>query len=301
VVRQADGSVILYAPHISYNSRSATIGGPVSTIRLSSPLDGVIRVQRQHFSGGKVQGPDFALNIQPGQIVSEVLEDEETVALVSGRMKAVVRKQGPLRLEFFDGDRRLTASEPKAMAYVRDADGSVYSRDQLSLAVGEVVYGLGERFTAFVKNGQAVDSWNEDGGTNSEQSYKNVPFYLTNRGYGVLVNHPERVSFEVGSEKVSTVQFSVAGESLDFMVFNGPSLKQVLGRYTRLTGRPGLPPAWSFGLWLTTSFTTDYDEKTAARFIDGMAERSIALRVFHFDCFWMKEYEWCNFEWDEAA
>jgi alpha-D-xyloside xylohydrolase len=72
----------------------------------------------------------------------------------------------------------------------------------------------------------------------------------------------------------------------------------VLERYTALTGRPALPPAWSFGLWLTTSFTTDYDEETVTSFIQGMADRNIPLHVFHFDCFWMKEFHWCNFEWD---
>ena len=73
-------------------------------------------------------------------------------------------------------------------------------REQLSISVGELVYGLGERFSAFVKNGQSVDIWNEDGGTSTEQSYKNIPFYLTNKGYGVFVNHPEKVSFEVATE-----------------------------------------------------------------------------------------------------
>ncbi|MDE1455783.1 glycoside hydrolase family 31 protein, partial [Bacillus paralicheniformis] len=75
--------------------------------------------------------------------------------------------------------------------------------------------------------------------------------------------------------------------------------KDVLKRYASLTGKPALPPAWSFGLWLSTSFTTDYSEETVTRFIDGMTERGIPLSVFHFDCFWMKEFEWCNFEWDE--
>ena len=83
--------------------------------------------------------------------------------------------------------------------------------EQLGLGVGEHVYGLGERFGAFVKNGQSVDIWNEDGGTASEQAYKNVPFYLSDAGYGVFVDHPGRVSFEVGSEAVSRTQFSVAG------------------------------------------------------------------------------------------
>jgi alpha-D-xyloside xylohydrolase len=141
--------------------------------------------------------------------------------------------------------------------------------------------------------------WNADGGTSSEQAYKNIPFYLTNRGYGVLVAHPERVSFEIASEKVTRVQFSVPGERLTYYLIYGPSPKEVLSRYTKLTGRPALPPAWSFGLWLSTSFTTDYSEATVSSLIEGMAEREIPLSVFHFDCFWMKEFHWSNFEWDE--
>lgn len=73
----------------------------------------------------------------------------------------------------------------------------------------------------------------------------------------------------------------------------------MLKRYTDLVGKPALPPAWSFGLWLSTSFTTDYDEDTVNSFVDGMAERDIPLDVFHFDCFWMKEYHWSNFKWDD--
>jgi alpha-D-xyloside xylohydrolase len=177
--------------------------------------------------------------------------------------------------------------------------GRTYLREQLSLGVGELVYGLGERFTAVVRNGQGVDMWNEDPGTASDLAYKNVPFYLTNRGYGVLVNHPGRVSFELATERVNAAQFSVEGEELDYYLFYGPSVKEVLEKYTALVGRPRLPPAWSFGLWLTTSFTTDYDEKTVSSYIDGMAERDLPLSVFHFDCFWMREHQWCNFEWDE--
>jgi alpha-D-xyloside xylohydrolase len=173
--------------------------------------------------------------------------------------------------------------------------------ESLELGVGECVYGLGERFTSFVKNGQTVDIWNRDGGSSSEQAYKNIPFYLTNRGYGVLVNHPGLVSFEVASENVTRTQFAVEGECLEYFLIGGETLKDVLMNYAALTGRPALPPAWSFGLWLSTSFTTDYDEATVSRFIGGMNERGIPLHVFHFDCFWMKEYQWCDFEWDSAV
>ena len=75
--------------------------------------------------------------------------------------------------------------------------------------------------------------------------------------------------------------------------------KQILKNYTALTGLPALPPAWSFGLWLSTSFTTNYDEETTSSFINGMIDRGIPLSVFHFDCFWMKGFHWCDFEWDK--
>lgn len=206
---------------------------------------------------------------------------------------------------------RITGSGFRDLAYIKTDwkgfaydDGGLhdtYMREQLSLSVGELIYGLGERFSPFTKNGQSVVIWNEDGGTSTEQSYKNIPFYLSNKGYGVFVNHPEKVEFEVATECVTKVAFSVPGESLDFFLFNGPTMKEVLTRYTDLTGKPALPAPWTFGLWLSTSFTTNYDENTVNEFVDGMAERDIPLNVFHFDCFWMKEFAWTDFTWDSRV
>ncbi|MBE7069541.1 MAG: alpha-xylosidase, partial [Ruminococcaceae bacterium] len=99
-------------------------------------------------------------------------------------------------------------------------------------------------------------------------------------------------------ENVSKVQFSVPGECLDYYLFAGTSMKDVITLYTGLTGRTPKLPDWSFGLWLSTSFLTDYDEKTVLSFVDGMQGRGIDLSVFHFDCFWMKDSHWCNFLWD---
>src|SRR6202041_580343 len=118
----------------------------------------------------------------------------------------IFRTSGEWRLEFRAGGRLLTASEAGAAAIVTTADsahypdGEHYMREQLSLDPDTAVYGLGERFGPLVKNGQVVDMWNADGGTGSEQAYKNVPFCLTNAGYGVFVNDPGLVSFEVVDE-----------------------------------------------------------------------------------------------------
>ena len=90
--------------------------------------------------------------------------------------------------------------------------------------------------------------WNADGGTASEQAYKNVPFYFSDRGYGVFVNHPEKVSYEIGSEVNTRVQFSVPGNVLEYFVIAGPTPKDVLRRYTLMTGRAPQVPAWSYGL-----------------------------------------------------
>ncbi len=276
--------------------RGDTLDCPMLTVRLSSPMPNVIHVQAYHHKGVQAKGPFFELESQPAPLV-QVAETAEAATLTSGRLTARVDKGPNWKIEFCDGERVITSSGWHGLGLIDTPQGR-FIHDQLALGVGECVYGLGERFTPFVKNGQVVDLWNEDGGTSSEQAYKNIPFYLTNRGYGVFVNHPERASFEVASEKVERLQFSVPGECLDYYVIYGPTPKEVLQRYTALTGRPALPPAWSFGLWLTTSFTTDYDEATVTSFVDGMAQRQIPLHVFHYDCFWMREFHWCDLEWD---
>ncbi len=237
-----------------------------------------------------------------------VEETENCISIKSGCLSLTIAKH-PFSMRYERDGKLLTKCVPRDLSYMKenwkgmayDKGGGAYMRQQLGLSVDERIYGLGERFGAFVKNGQSVSIWNEDGGTSTEQSYKNIPFYLSSRNYGVFVNHPEQVEFEVGTEQVNKVGFSVAGEYLDYFIMDGRDGKEVLERYTDLTGKPALPAPWTFGLWLSTSFTTDYDEKTVMSFIDGMAERGIPLSVFHFDCCWMKEFHWTDFIWDEAV
>jgi len=283
-------SLTVYAPTKRLEHRGDTLNRPLVTVRAESPMPDVVGVTVSHFAGAVSRGPHFALSSVAGEVTVDAL------SLTSGSL-SVRFQRDPWRVEFAAGGKVLTSSAYKAMALIEDG-GHHYVREQLTLGVGACVYGLGERFGAFVKNGQTVDIWNADGGTSSEQAYKNVPFFLTNAGYGVFVDHPGLVSYEVGSEAVSRVQFSVAGQALRYFVIYGPTPKEILRKYTALTGRPALPPPWSFGLWLTTSFTTSYDEETVTSFVDGMAARDLPLSVFHFDTFWMREFHWCDFEWD---
>ncbi len=296
---ESDGQALtVYAPTRVIQHRGHTLNLPMLTVRYSTPMEGVIRVQATHHKGGKPPQPQF--KISEGPVTPKIEISDSAAELTSGGLTVRVTKGDSWGVAFRAGTETLTGSGWRALGFVDTPDGR-YIHEQLSLGVGEYVYGLGERFTPFIKNGQVVDIWNEDGGTASEQAYKNIPFYLTNRGYGVFVNHPEKVSFEVGSEKVERVQFSVPGENLDYFVIYGPTPREILERYTALTGRPALPPAWSFGLWLSTSFTTDYDEATVTGFIRDMANCKIPLHVFHFDCFWMREFNWTDFVWDKRV
>lgn len=296
------------APHREIANRGMTLDGVVLTFHISVAREGVFHIVVNHYEGVKKKTPSFVVqeNLQP--LACE--ETENGFVLKSGENELQITKK-PFGMEFFCAGKRMTKMTGEDFSYIRTGDSGVllyeeqaeasYMRGATGLSVGEMIYGLGEQFGPFVKNGQSIDMWNEDGGTSSELAYKNVPFYLSNRGYGIFVNHLERVSFEIGTERVEKTAFSVPGEGLDFYYFGGGTMKKALSLYTELTGKPALPPEWSFGLWLSTSFVTNYDETTVMSTIEAMEKEGIPISVFHFDCFWMQGYHWCNFLWDKEV
>lgn len=270
-------SLNVLAPTSVVRGRYDTLNLPTFNVDITTPAEGVIRVCAEHWQGA-TEYPGFPLNAdEPGNRDyvtvqangngdGEVGVNGADVTLTTGGLTAKVAKGAPWNLTFIGEDGKvLTESAGKSLGRFKlgaesnvtaqpvsefgvTMDGSardesdVFIAIQLHLSVGEDVYGLGERFGAYVKNGQSVDIWNEDGGTASEQGYKDIPFYMTSNGYGVLVNNRGHVSFEIGSENT---------------------------------------------------------EATINSFIDGMAERDIPLAAFHYDCYWMREFHWCDFEWDK--
>lgn len=294
---EKDGKTLnVYAPYKRINTRGDELNLGMSTIKLTSPVENVIGVKLTHFDQD-TKGPSYELNNLDPEVNIDVTDKK--ASLTSGDLTVSLPLRQQFDMEFTANGKVITASRNKAQGEILNHDTNVhYMREQLSVGVEDKIYGLGERFGNFIKNGQEVKITNQDGGTASEQSYKNIPFYLTDAGYGVFVDEPQTVDFEVTSENVDRVQFSSEGESLQYYVIYGPTPQEILHRYTELTGSMQLPPAWSFGLWLTTSFTTDYSEKTVLKFIDGMKDHNIPLDVFHFDCFWQKGFEWSNMEWD---
>ena len=314
-VEQIPGGMRILATTRPIEHRGMTLNLPTITVEFVAHTPDTISMEAWHYEVYDNKVPSFDKTESVYEDVTVTINDDEAV-LDTGSVLVRVQRKGIFAYTFEADGKVLTGSGFRNLSYIRwDRKQSTmlpapnymteqyqpYMVSELSLGVGECVYGLGERFTPFVKNGQVVDTWNEDGGTASEIGYKCVPFYMTNNGYGILVDSTDNVSFEVASEKVEYVGFSVPGERIKYYLFHGPSPKKIMNEYTALTGRPALPPAWSFGLWLSTSFTTNYDEETTTSFIEGMEKRNIPLSVFHFDCFWMHEFHWCDFEWDKKC
>ena len=298
-IRESGKALYLYA--VPYQKDERAVGGVMQEITISSPKEDVVSVKTTHFRGVRKKIPAF--DLLRDDVTPTVSVGEEEIRFATGKTELVITKRPCTFTYYYDG-RKLTSIGNRfgacLLGYATTPEGP-FVRVKFDVDVGEKIYGLGERFTPFVRNGQSVDVWNEDGGTSTEISYKNIPFYLSNRKYGVFVNSTGRISYEICSESVTKSQISGPGESLEFMVIGASSAKGVIEKYTDLTGKPALPPKWSFGLWLSSCFTTSYDADSVYRMVDGMRERNIPVSVFHIDCFWMSVNEWCGFEWDKKT
>ncbi|KAL4954152.1 glycosyl hydrolases family 31-domain-containing protein [Aspergillus filifer] len=301
------------------NHRGDTLNNPTLTHDLSSPIDNVIYLSSTHWKRQKsvTQEPHFQLfpDDKPDRVSTvHTSKTAENILLEERNMTAIVDTRPKSFDISFQADGKLltrlgwrsvgyvkqgtTAQHPRAN-YLDPNKGQRWVTYQLQLGVGDKVYGLGERFGPFVKNGQSIEIWNEDGGTGSELTYKNIPFFITSGGYGVFIPTSNFISFEIQSERTTRINIAVPGESIAMYLIYGPEPKSIIERYTTITGKPALPPPWTFGLWLSTSFTTEYDEGTVTSFLDGMAERGIPVSVFHFDCFWMPGFKWCDYQFDK--
>ena len=226
-----DKKVTLCAPTHKINHRGDTLGGANLTIEITTPMPEVIRVKTSHYLGVKDDSPEFELNIDENAKV-DVEDSDEKIIVKSGDAKLVITKES-WSMTYYNKDQVMCKSSGRDLAYMKtDWKGEAYDsschknsymRQELSIGVGELLYGTGEQFGPFVKNGQSIDIWNEDGGTSTDQSYKNIPFYISNKGYGIFVNHTDEVSFELATEAVTKAEFSVKGESLDYFFINGPA------------------------------------------------------------------------------
>ncbi len=229
------------------------------------------------------------------------------VRLARGRWGPTVEDaDGRVLVEPSDDDRLLRGPFVLPLGFSVDGRGRVAFHDSLSLAPQERMYGLGEQFGPFDKRGQRIVAWTRDptGGLISTVSYIQIPFFMSSRGYGLFLHHSCKIVYELGQPALESVSFRVDDPYLDYFFIYGPGPKEVIARYTELTGRPIAPPAWSFGAWYSRCWYRDREQ------IEGIVERlrqlGIPGDVMHVDPLWLKErqsrgLDSCDFVWDEEA
>jgi alpha-D-xyloside xylohydrolase len=184
---------------------------------------------------------------------------------------------------------------PLPFSFSRDSsDLSQTIAASFTLHPGEKIFGCGESFSGFDKRGQSVELWTQDAhGSQTDEMYKPVPFYLSSRGYGVFVHGSSPMLFDFGHSYSDTQVLFSGDESLDLFVFLGKP-QEVLTSYTKLGGRSPMPPLWSFGLWM--SRITYSSEEETRQVAAKLREHRIPCDVIHLDTGWF-EHDWrCNYE-----
>jgi alpha-D-xyloside xylohydrolase len=225
----------------------------------------------------------------------------------TGSAGSVTILENPWHIEFRDAQGRLLTrtdhpSDNKAQldpvlpfSFIRRT--SDYSRSVaavFSLAPGEKIFGCGESFTRLDKRGQKIVLWaNDANGVETGRMYKPIPFFMSDRGYGMFVHTSAPATFDFGASFGNTTELLLGDDELDLFVFLG-SPKEILNEYTNLTGKAAMPPLWSFGLWMSriTYFSEDQVRTVAAK----LRQNRIPADVIHLDTGWF-ETDWrCDYK-----
>ncbi len=187
------------------------------------------------------------------------------------------------------------------LGFVMTEAGISQVTESFHLRPDEYLYGLGEKYTLLNKVGQRIITWTQDAfGSTSERSHKNIPFLLSTRGYGLLLDSGARIIWDLGVTSCQSYTIAAETSSFDAYVIYGPSLAEILERYTELTGRSPVPPKWSFGLWVSSGGTYR-TQAEMEQLVAGLEVHDIPADVVHIDPWWMKWRTYCDFQWDQKA
>lgn len=221
---------------------------------------------------------------------------------------SLIVEYNPLRMQLRDRSGKLLTqtrqikdrtgfinSEPMPTSICRcSSDLKRFMALTLSLSPGEAIVGGGESFTSMNKRGQKLKLWTTDPkGVMNNDMYKPVPFLMSSNGYGMFVHTSSPVTLDIGHSYSAAQTIYVGDDVMDVFFFLG-NPHEILGAYTRLTGKSPVPPLWSFGLWMSRmSYKTQDEVLDVAR---KLRDHRIPCDVIHLDSGWF-DIDWrCNFE-----
>ena len=176
----------------------------------------------------------------------------------------------------------------------RGSDNSRSVNPVLTIAPGERIYGCGESFGALNKVGQKVQIMVTDPqGPETDGQYKPVPFYFSNRGYGIFMHTSAPITADFGASYIGAQRLFMADEQIDFFVFFG-SPKDILNEYTNITGKSPMLPLWTFGTWM--SRITYFSQEEGLEIAKQLRQNKIPSDVIHFDTGWFGVDWQCDYE-----
>jgi len=180
----------------------------------------------------------------------------------------------------------------------RASDYSTSMSAVFSLSPDEKIFGCGESFTEFNKRGQKVVLWADDAnGVQNEAIYKPIPFFMSNRGYGVFMHTSSPITCDFGKYYSGVYSLLIGDDEADIFIFLGEP-KDILNEYTNLTGKAAMPPLWSFGFWM--SRITYFSEAEGREVTKKLRDNKIPSDVLHFDTGWFEKDWRCDYQFSKT-
>ncbi|GAA4940081.1 alpha-D-xyloside xylohydrolase [Nonomuraea thailandensis] len=299
----ADGAEVLL--------KAVTAAEETLVVQVGVAGEGVIRVRLSEDATARPRSERAIGLVSPGTYSGARVEAAPGAPIVidAGALRAEISLH-PWHLRFTDAAGRTLVEQDRGhidisgrlrtLPFGRSSSAGtpVAYHESFAAAPDEAFSGFGESFTRLDKRGQRPVMWNFDAfGAESQRAYKNVPLYLSSRGYGVLVDSGAPTEFDVCQSTHSVVQIVVPDDVLDYYVLAGPTPPEILDRYDLLTCRPSLPPKWAFGTWISSGFCVDSQERVLAR-ARTIRERGIPCDVLHLDTYWQADGHWSELKWD---
>ncbi len=235
----------LASPSLAQTS-GIEISNGATSVRINALTDSILRVRVGHES----HFPEDASWAVPAELRHKsVLVRAASDGFQTGRLAVHLDKR-TLQLTVTDLQGRLiVADAPEAIAL----DGSSFALKK-TLLLGERIYGMGDKTGTFDRRGESFVDWNTDAfgfQRDTDPIYKSIPFYIADGGpggaYGLFLDNSWRTWFDFGHRDASTIEFGAPAGPIDYYIIAGPTVRDVVRRYTDLTGRAPLPPMWALG------------------------------------------------------
>ena len=223
-----------------------------------------------------------------------VLSDGDREAVIEGRILKVVVEKDPFRICVYDKEGTLLHADIVDLAYMEDSNHRRIHTSEISPE--DCFYGFGEKSGSFNKAQKFMSMSPKDAmGYNPRETdslYKHIPFYIklnrgTRKAVGYFYHNTCECDFDMGREKSNYwkphSRYRTDGGDIDLFLIAGPSVRQVVERYTDLTGKSAMLPRYALGYLGSSMYYPELDndcDDAILDFIDTTREEKIPVDGF---------------------